>query len=268
MQINKITLIPNNNNKNTLKNAGNNNKNSKSFKGFVDTLSLGVANAIENGGLAVSFTLQDMLGTNLPRPIMGLRRNAKENKGQNNFNFAAKEMVREFLTGPSMFLIPMGMLKIGKKVFGKTINVPAKFIKSLGEIHAKNPINAAGAAISKQEFYQNTFTEMIRNAKSETVASESTISKAKEVSEKLVKGLFESKGAKKATMKSLSEEFVQISKKHAKDVVHTDFTRAAVSKTASAPFKTAVDHMISYADDVVEKASKQTADKLPEFVKK
>ena len=193
MQINKITLIPNNNNKNTLKNAGNNNKNSKSFKGFVDTLSLGVANAIENGGLAVSFTLQDMLGTNLPRPIMGLRRNAKENKGQNNFNFAAKEMVREFLTGPSMFLIPMGMLKIGKKVFGKTINVPAKFIKSLGEIHAKNPINAAGAAISKQEFYQNTFTEMIRNAKSETVASESTISKAKEFSEKLVKGLFESK---------------------------------------------------------------------------
>ena len=270
MQINKVnTLIPNKNNKdnkNTLKNAGNKN-NSKSFKGFTDTLSLGVANAIENGGLAVSFTLQDMLGTNLPRPIMGLRRNKKENKGQNNFNFAAKEMVREFLTGPSMFLIPMGLLKVGKKVFGKTISVPAKFIKSLGEIHAKNPINAAGEAITKKEFYQNTFAEMIKNAKSETVASEQTIAKAKDFSERLAKGLFESKVAKKDTMKALSEEFVQISKKHAKDVVHTDFTRAAVSQTASAPFKTTVNHMISYADDVVERAGKQTADKLPQFVK-
>ena len=54
-------------------------------------------------------------------------------------------------------------------------------------------------------------------------------------------------------MKSLSEDFVEISKKHASDVAHTDFTRAAVSQTASAPFKTTVSHMVSYADDVVTK---------------
>ncbi len=270
MQINKVnTLIPNKNNKNISKNAGNNNnnKNNQSFKGFIDTLSLGVTNAIENGGLAVSFTLQDMLGTNLPRPIMGLRRNAKENKGKNNFNFAAKEMVREFLTGPSMFLIPMGLLKVGKNVFGKAISVPARFIKAFGDIHANNPLNAAGEAISKQDFYRNSFAEMIKNAKSESVISEETKATAKDFSERLMKGLSQSTSARKDTMKSLTEDFIGISKRQASDIVHTDFTRAAVSKTASAPFKTTVNHMISYADDVVEKASKQSADKIPEFVK-
>ena len=57
--------------------------------GYIDKGALGVANLIENGGLAVSFTLQDMLGTNLPRPIMGLMRNKKENKGEVNKSFAA-----------------------------------------------------------------------------------------------------------------------------------------------------------------------------------
>ena len=129
----------------------NSSKKSESFNGLmtgVDKLSLGVANLIENGGLAVSFTLQDMIGTNIPRPLMGLVRNSKENKGDFNLSFAAKELVREMLTGPSMFIIPGAMLKVAKPIFGKTINMPAKTIKALGEIHKKE-ILKNGQAISK-----------------------------------------------------------------------------------------------------------------------
>lgn len=108
MQVNQVnSLVPRklNNQKNNkaeqnINNLKNRPASKESFGGAVDTFSLGVANAIENGGLAVSFTLQDMLGTNLPRPIMGLMRNSKENDGQKNFSFAAKELVREMLTGP------------------------------------------------------------------------------------------------------------------------------------------------------------------------
>ena len=162
MQITKInTAVPK---KLTNKGSGSNKNNidnrkqqTQSFKGIgvgLDKFALATANLIENGGLFVSFTLQDMLGTNLPRPIMGLLRNSKENDGKKNTKFAAKELVREMLTGPSMFLIPMGLLGVGKKVVGKTVEVPMAFLKDLGKIHAENPVNALGEKITKQDFYQ------------------------------------------------------------------------------------------------------------------
>ncbi|MBQ9244680.1 hypothetical protein IJ182_00265 [bacterium] len=269
MQVSKVnTTVPNKINK-INKSENINNKQNTSFKGLgvIDTVSLGVANAIENGGLAVSFTLQDMLGTNLPRPIMGLRRNKKENNGEKNFSFAAKEMVREFLTGPSMFIIPMTMLAIGKRAFGEAINVPMKFIKSFGDIHAKQPLNEAGKAITQEEFYQNAFSEMIKNAKNETEPSADTVSKAKDFAQRLVSNIGGSKKEAKETLTSLTDDFVEISKSHAQDVVHTDFTKAAVSANTAAPFKETVSHMMAYANDVVKKAAKQDTSKLTDFVK-
>ena len=97
MQINKVNTAVQRKNRQSLgrnENNINNNSTNTNFKGIgagLDTFALGTANLIENGGLAVSFTLQDMLGTNLPRPIMGLMRNSKENKGEKNTSFAFKE---------------------------------------------------------------------------------------------------------------------------------------------------------------------------------
>ncbi len=266
MQINKVnSFVPK-----KVNNSNINNKQNQSFKGIgsgIDALSLGVANAIENGGLAVSFTLQDMLGTNLPRPIMGLRRNSKENKGEKNFKFAAKELVREMTTGPSMFIIPGAMLAVGKKVFGKATEVPMKFIKSFGDIHAANPLNEAGKAISKQEFYKNAFAEMLKNAKEETTISKDTMRTAADFAQRLADGVRD-KAAKKETISKLSDEFIEIAKSHAKDAANTDFTKAAISKTTSASFGETVSHMISYADDIVEKAKTQDTSKITEYIKK
>jgi hypothetical protein len=267
MQINQINSnIPKKIIKNKQNQAQPNNNVNPAFKGGLDTFCLGVANAIENGGLFVSFTLQDMLGTNLPRPIMGLKRNAKENHGEKNTKFALKELIREMCTGPSMFLIPAGMLAVGKQVFGKTVDTPVKFIKSFGEIHAANPLNEAGKAISKQDFYKNTFTEIIKNAKSEAKASPETIDKATEFAQRLADSL-KDKATKKETIGKLSDEFVNIAKQHATDPIHTDFTQAAVSKTTSASFKETVNHMLSYADDIVTKSGNQDTSKLTEYVK-
>ncbi len=268
MQINRINSDISCDTKRNNK-ASINNKNT-AFKGplaAVDKAALGVADLIENGGLFVSFTLQDMLGTNLPRPIMGLKRNAKENKGEANKSFALKELVREMLTGPSMFIIPAFMLKAGKKIFGKTINVPMKFIKSFGDIYGAKPLNESGCAIGKQDFYKNTFTEIIKNAKSETKASKATIETAADFANQLVTEAKDKKTTEK-TIGKLADKFTTIAKKHAKDAAHTDFTQAAVSKTTSAPFKETVSYMMSYADDIVEKASKQDPNKLSGYIKK
>ena len=260
--------INNNKNSNFNVNINNQKQQNPSFKGGLDGFCLGLANLIENGGLLVSFTLQDMLGTNLPRPIMGLMRNSKENNGEKNTKFAAKELVREMLTGPSMFLIPMGLLKLGKPVLGETIDVPRAQIKALGEIHAANPLNAAGQTLSKKEFYQNAFTEIIKNAKSEPQATEETIKKAGEFAEKLATSLAKDKKSKSKAIGELADDFIGIAKQHAKDATHTDFTIAKLSQTTSVPFKDGVKSMMAYADDVVGKVKGQDAGKLSEAIRK
>lgn len=253
-------------NKNNTNNKYNNiNPQTQSFKGgALDGFSLWIADLIENGGLFVSFTLQDMLGTNIPRPIVGLFRNGKENKGEKNLKFAAKELVREMLTGPSMFLIPMGMLAVGKKPLGKTVNTPANFINDFGKIHAANPVNEVGKAITKQEFFKNTFTEILKNA---NLDADTVTLKAKTYAEKLSNST--DKKQLSETIANLSDDFIAAVKGHADDVAFTDFTVAKLSEKSVAPFKETVSHMMSYADDVVVKAAKQTdTSKLSEYVKK
>lgn len=261
-QIKKITQ-PKQNISNTL-------NQSPSFKGgALDGFCLWLADLIENGGLAVSFTLQDMLGTNLPRPFMGLMRNTKENNGEKNVKFALKELTREMLTGPSMFLIPMGILKAGKPIFGETMDVPMKQIKALSEIHAANPLNEAGKALSKQDFYKKTFVEMIKNAKAETVASDSTVKCAGRFAKSLSFALSQKKAkTQKSMISKLSDEFANITKEYAVDAVHTDFTKAALSQTTTVPFKDAVASMVAYADDVIPKVQSQDASKISDMIKK
>ncbi len=265
MQINKVnTIIPKRLNRNQTNKT---NDKSTSFKGaLVDAGCLKVADLIENGGLFVSFTLQDMLGTNLPRPIMGLMRNKKENKGKKNFKFAAKEMVREFTTGPSMFIIPGILLTIGKKVFGKATEVPMKLIKSFGEIHAANPLNEAGAAITNEDFYRNAFTQILKNTKGEAVSSEDTLKCAKDFAKRLAQSVQDNNVKEK--VQELTSEFIIIAKKSADDAAHTDFTRAVISENVSAPFKDTVHFMMSYADDLVAKAAKQKPENIKNYVNK
>ena len=271
MQINKVnTAVP----RKTRQGSGrkenniNNNKTNTTFKGVgvgLDKFALATADLIENGGLAVSFTLQDMLGTNLPRPIMGLMRNSKENKGEKNKKFAFKELVREMLTGPSMFLIPMGILAVTKKTLGPTVNTPMKFIKDFGKIHASKPLAETGKAITKEGFFKNTFSEILKNA---NLGADKIEGKAADYAKKLAENLKDKK-ALTDVISQLSDDFVAVVKNNADDVAFTDFTVAKVSEKTAAPFKETVEHMIAYADDVVVKAAKQTdTSKLPEYIKK
>ena len=250
MQINQIQSTANKVERNI-----NNNKN-PNFKGVgamqvIDTISRGTSNAIENGGLFVSFTLQDMLGTNLPRPIMGLMRNKKENKGQANKKFAAKELVREFMTGPSMFIIPATILGIGKKVLGKTIDVPMSFIKNFGKIHADNfgRIHTDTLSKSTEEFFSASFEEIFSNAHLEPDAAKS---KAAEFAKRLNDSLSDKKKLSE-TVSNLSKEFTDLAKNNTVNAAFDNYTAATV-KDSSSSFKNVIKYMTSYADDILPKA--------------
>ena len=85
---------------------------------------------IEAGGYAASFILQDGIGFITPRVGKGLLRGGKEKRDENgnvitdkdgkpqrelNWKLAQKEFLREMITGPSAFLIPLGMLSVINK---------------------------------------------------------------------------------------------------------------------------------------------------------
>ena len=253
------------------------------FKGIIDSISLGTANAIENGGLAVSFTLQDMLGTNFPRPIMGLLRNQKENHGKKNKSFAAKEFVREFLTGPSMFIIPGAMLKICKDVFkfGSLCDVPVKYIRELSRIHAENALKD-GQITDRLGFFKDSFVQIVKNAKGETEISKDTIKTAEDFAETLDKavnkyykikeapGLFSRWKADKfleRASKVLLNRFVKISKEYSNNPVYDDFTAVKISDKAAGSMKNTVKYLKAYAEDAVQKAAGQSRDKVKDFIK-
>ena len=67
---------------------------SPSFKGIDPTTAMiDFWAAIARGGLAASFTVQDMLGTNFPRTFAALDRN-KDITGKNNYKAAVEVAIR------------------------------------------------------------------------------------------------------------------------------------------------------------------------------
>lgn len=282
MQITKITTQPKQSN-------FYNSQKKQSFKGF-DTFVVNVMDAIDRGGLVASFTTQDMLGTNLPRPITALSRNKKEAKGKTNTTFALKEALREFTTGPSMFILPAIILNIGKKTVGKAMDIPSQFIKGMGEIFKSNPVDKAGSPISKGEFYKNVFSNILKNSTSSFEPEELETS-AKEFAQNLVdiekakpksflkhfKGeLVE--GSQQDLLEELSDKFMRTMKAH-NDSSIVDYTKGTLDVGVdgvkkSAPFKKIVTYMREYADDVVEKTTetvnnqtlKPTLNKVTELI--
>lgn len=128
-----IPSINSNNNKVQIKNnsssSNNLQKKNVSFRGGSPNIIVGMMDAIEAGGYPASFIIQDGLGFITPRVGKGLVRDAHDKKDENgnvvldkngkpvrqlNWALARKEFLREIITGPSAFVIPLAMLHVIK----------------------------------------------------------------------------------------------------------------------------------------------------------
>ncbi|MDD3238467.1 MAG: hypothetical protein PHV37_10290 [Candidatus Gastranaerophilales bacterium] len=252
------------------------------FKGLgVDSVVINVMDAIERGGLFASFCIQDTLGTNLPRPIAGLTRNKKENAGKKNTTFALKEAIREFTTGPSMFIIPSMALAGLTRGIGKTTNVPAAFIKGLGDIYKNtvSPENITDGVKLKKDFYKNVVSNIIE----ETTGQKGKIVE-KEIDEiasdlinlgsKKKKGLITNmrgirvEGSQQDALNDVAEKFVKLTKKYA-DNPTSDFLTAKIKNakveggSIATTFKKMVSHIADYSDDAIKQTQKNFT-KAPE----
>lgn len=181
---------------------------------------VGLMDFIEAGGYAASFCIQDGLGFIAPRVGQGLFRGGKKKKDENgndildengkpkrelNWAYARKEALREIITGPSAFLIPLGMLAVINRKFGSGNNVKLNYIDSFSTpftMYAKNNIDAIKSGTTdKREFYEAVFKDAI----------DKSINNELPASEKMDAGEIE-KVAKEFTDKQLQIEAIQADK--------------------------------------------------------
>ena len=182
-----IPSISSNNNKVQIKNnsSSNNNlqKRNVSFKGGSPNIIVGMMDAIEAGGYPASFIIQDGLGFITPRVGKGWVRDAHDKKDENgnvvlgkdgkpvrqlNWAFARKEFLREIITGPSAFVIPLAMLHVIKKHFGRGNNVKLNYIdgfqKPFTEFAQNNTDAIKNGTANKAIFYKKIFSNAIETS--------------------------------------------------------------------------------------------------------
>ena len=139
------------------------NSSTPSFKGIDPTSSMiDFWAAVARGGLAASFTVQDMLGTNFPRTFAALDRN-KDITGKNNYKAAVEVAIREFTTGPSMFIIPALVLAGASRYSGEANKVPVDNIAVFSDI-MKGSINSLSDNKFKDINFKTLSKEELQNA--------------------------------------------------------------------------------------------------------
>lgn len=179
-----IPSINSNNNKVQIKNnsssSNNLQKKNVSFRGGSPNIIVGMMDAIEAGGYPASFIIQDGLGFITPRVGKGLVRDAHDKKDENgnvvldkngkpvrqlNWALARKEFLREIITGPSAFVIPLAMLHVIKKHFGRGNNVKLNYIdgfqKPFTEFAQNNTDAIKNGTANKAIFYKKIFSNAI-----------------------------------------------------------------------------------------------------------
>ena len=242
--------------------------------------------AIDKGGFAASFIAQDGIGMVAPRIYEGLNRNRKEDEngkktGPLNWEFARREGIREILSGPSAFLIPLGILTLVKKFSGTANNVHVDHINVLGENFAdyasKNSDKIQHATEFKKGYYAQVFENALQNSTDNSFRDTELKQAAQKFADKLVeietkRANKDKKGANKLQAQ-LVEEYMNIRKSHAapssdemaatlkvkdkKDLLGTNIGRLTQSLT-------------DYTNDILNKINKKNivSEEIPDFVSK
>ncbi len=169
--------------------------NQQSFTGSFNPVVL-LMDGIDKGGFAASFIAQDGIGMVAPRIYEGLNRNrATDENGKKtgplNWEFARREGIREMLSGPSAFLIPLGIMGLIKKYSGTANNVHVNHIEALGENFAQyageNASYIDNVGKFKKGYYTAVFRNVLDNSTDNNLTERIVNKKADEYAEKLIK---------------------------------------------------------------------------------
>ncbi len=260
-----------------------NNQHQQTFTGSFNPIVM-LMDAIDRGGFAASFIAQDGIGMVAPRIYEGLNRNRKEDEngkktGPLNWEFARREGIREVLSGPSAFLIPLGILSIIKRVSGSANNVHVSHIKALGqnltEYIAKNPEQLKNSVELKKGYYAKVFENALRNSTDESFVENDVKNTAKKFADTLVE--VETKRASKNRKSAnelyskLVEEYMNIRKSHAAPSSdELGVTMKMTDGELGTNIRRLTQSLTDYTGDVLNKAAKKgiSPENIQEFIAK
>lgn len=206
-----------------------NNNGHPNFTGFNPVIP--VMDTIERGGYIASFISQDCVGMVAPRIYEGANRN-KDKTGQYNWAFARREALRELLSGPSMFVIPLGLFALINKKGWTANKVPVDRINVFGEKFARfaqdnKDLIKNNPKTAKEVFYNNIFKDMLTHTTEQTVNSKEIEKLAKSYTKRYIeienaksKGFFKKlagktvKGSSEDLLQSLADDFMDLKKQN------------------------------------------------------
>ena len=153
---------------------------------------------IETGGFFLEFVLLDLMGMVLPRVYQGFNRNKKE-LGHLNYKAGTEEFLRESITGPSMFLIPLATVAIAGKLLGKGVQINSNTMKKFISVFKKTGANMTQESVENLQkgFAGGLFDELFtKNTKRIKDASFEGLKSLDEYKKEFVKTLTEGLGNK------------------------------------------------------------------------
>ncbi len=241
--------------------------------------------AIDRGGFAASFIAQDGIGMVAPRIYEGLNRNREKDEngkktGPLNWEFARREGIREVLSGPSAFLIPMGIMALIKKYSGTANNVHINHISALGDEFGKyasaNPSHINSTATFKKGYYTKVFENLLSNSTDKSLNSSDITAKSRAFADKLISiENLRSSGKKKDAKKlqgELVEEYMNLRKLTTEASSNNlDATLKYDNKTLNTDIRRLTQSMTDYTNDALEKLAKYVKNEsgdIKGFVKK
>lgn len=234
--------------------------------------------AIDKGGFAASFIAQDGIGMVAPRIYEGLNRNRKKDEngkktGPLNWEFARREGIREVLSGPSAFLIPLGILSVVKKTSGRANNVHVSHIDALGNdfaLYAANHKDQLHNDIKafKKGYYTQVFENVLSNSTDNNLTAEEIKQNAENYAEKMVKAEENKSGAKKL-ISEIVDDYSKLRKRtisSSGDELGAVMTNKGNNKALNTNIHRLTQSLSDYADDAIKHVS-LTSDDIAKAIK-
>ena len=212
-------------------------------------LAVGFATFIENNGFLGEFLSIDTFGMMAPRTGQGYLRN-REELGHLNYKAGREELVRELLSGPAFFYVPLAVMTAVGLARGKVAKVQASVLDSFKPIMQKTTASIKDGAAVKKDFVKNLTAEAFKGFDKEKGLVD-------ELSDLMLKNIEKAEPAKKIRAKA-TEVITKLNKANGKYLDNAATIKAGGKEhDVNSLFK----DMRNYLDDFTKKAEKTTEEK-------
>lgn len=248
----------------------NNRNNKKQNNPSFGNVFVAYSNMLENGGFIAEFLSVDTLGMMGPRTGQGFLRN-HEKLGHLNYRAGREEAVRELLSGPAYYYVPLAVLTVAGLIFGKTARVNSEVLKKLHQVMKNVGGDIKNSVQTKQNFVNYVMDDAFKGFTKERENIEeigrlfNTVV-TKEKSSKGIKEFFSNLFGKKSkdefsfkeATKRAEELLTSVNKANGKNF---DDTTVITVNGENYKLSNFFKDVSNYLDDFTKKAAKSTDDK-------